>query len=62
MVVGDSQNPIAPHTIIRETCPDHSIVRSSDFWIISERFKDPLLNGRQEDEYVTTFGLNNPIF
>ena len=24
MVVGDSQNPIAPHSIIRETCPDHS--------------------------------------
>ena len=24
MAVGDSQNLIAPHTIIRETCPDHS--------------------------------------
>ena len=34
----------------------------SDFWIISERLKDPVLNGRQEDDYAATFGLNNPLF
>ena len=36
MVVGDSQNLIAPHTIIREMCPDHTEEQwfSDHFWTI----------------------------